>query len=550
MADSTITGLPLSNSPSPGDVVPVDVSSGGSITTSSVTLSTLVEASGQAGSKTLAGLTDVDVAGAVAGDVLTYNGTQYVTTAPSSGGSGGGSSTLGGDTDVDFTNATAGAVLGVNPISFGRRQRVVGSVNAGGTVTATLAEPASVNSLLVAYLATNCDAVSTPTGFSELLYQGASNSSPSNPSGVFVYFKFAAGGETALSIAITPGNAYAPGGAVLVVEEWTGATLGNASGTNFVSGAAGTANANQTTLTLDNVPAGSVVIAIQDTNTSGDQGAVAGWTEYYNPSATTSPNMGLDLWEQTESTEQNVSFTFTALEGNVGSEAHALIRIDSTGNKPFAFVPQSSGGSSTSPYDSVILAQSPAHYWPLNDAAGATAAADAVGSNPLTFNGTPTFGFPPLARDGETSAYCDDSNYFIIPGAALNGTSDYTATLLFMPGETSNNDNILGLGNGGDNSYIQTLNGYYRLIVNGAGPNLISSVAAGRAVHLAMKQLAGSGTSLYLNGMLIGQENAAEAQAVTQGLLGALVCRVAKLAYWDSAIPLSQILAQVAAAGL
>jgi hypothetical protein len=50
--------------------------------------------------------------------------------------------------------------------------------------------------------------------------------------------------------------------------------------------------------------------------------------------------------------------------------------------------------------------------------------------------------------------------------------------------------------------------------------------------------------------MLIGQENAAEAQAVTQGLLGALVCRVAKLGYWDSAIPLSQILAQVAAAGL
>jgi hypothetical protein len=208
-----------------------------------------------------------------------------------------------------------------------------------------------------------------------------------------------------------------------------------------------------------------------------------------------------------------------------------------------------SSGGSTTPYDSVILAQSPAHYWPLNDAAGSTSAADTVGSNPLTFNGTPTFGFPPLGKDGEPSAYCDDSNYFIIPGAALQ-VADYTATLLFMPGEMANNNNILALGTTGNNSYLQTLSGGYRVVVNGGGSSTTSSVSAGRAVHLTLQQVSGMGTTLYLNGMKIANVNAAQAAGITSGILGALVCRVAKLAYWDSAISFAHILAQVTAAGL
>jgi len=105
MADSTISALPESTSPSPGDVVPVDVYVNGSTTTSSVTLENLVLASGAAGSKTLAGLSDVSLAGAVAGDVLSYNGTEFVASAPASGGSGGSGSSTGVLLVNDFNNS-------------------------------------------------------------------------------------------------------------------------------------------------------------------------------------------------------------------------------------------------------------------------------------------------------------------------------------------------------------------------------------------------------------------------------------------------------------
>jgi hypothetical protein len=258
---------------------------------------------------------------------------------------GGGSSTLGGDTDVDFTNATAGAVLGVNPISFGQRQRVSGTISGGGTLTVALTEAALQNSLLVAYVATEGGApgggsiTAPPTGFSLVIDQAAQDGG-----GIasYVFQKRASGGET--SVAISVGTNYS-GGAVLVVEEWAGAqSIGSTSGVNYATGVDGG------TVTITNVPAGAVVVALQETYGQPDQGPVSGYSDFYLKSA---GNAGMNLYEQTVETEGSVSFTFTQ-SGNGPAESHILLAIPSAGNKPYAFVPQSSGGGGSS-YPGVSL---------------------------------------------------------------------------------------------------------------------------------------------------------------------------------------------------
>jgi hypothetical protein len=98
------------------------------------------------------------------------------------------------------------------------------------------------------------------------------------------------------------------------------------------------------------------------------------------------------------------------------------------------------GASGGTPYDTTILAEpSLTHYWPLNDAALSSAAADAKGSVNLTVEGSGlVFGAPPITHDAETCLYFDGngSDYLDFPNTPLIPASgDYTVEMVVsLPG--------------------------------------------------------------------------------------------------------------------
>ena len=144
-------------------------------------------------------------------------------------------------------------------------------------------------------------------------------------------------------------------------------------------------------------------------------------------------------------------------------------------------------------YQATILADSPIHYYPLNDASG-TIAADLGSSNygGGTYMGGCTLGQPGPATNGGNSVYFD--------GAA--GT--YVNLGLFHPGNEATVEcwaNLDADARGGFNSFVDRFDGSYELDFNGNNANWLAYNAAGSLVTVTAGSSAPRGNWHHLVGV-------------------------------------------------
>jgi hypothetical protein len=212
------------------------------------------------------------------------------------------------------------------------------------------------------------------------------------------------------------------------------------------------------------------------------------------------------------------------------------------------------GGSPGSAYDSLILSQSPTHYWPLNDVAGSSEAADLVGSQPLTPSGSPAFGAAPLALDGETSVWSSGSADSLTMSEACQPTGNFSISFLCsiaaLTGATawsfgnSNGNFGIGVYNTGSPYVFALLSN----LINWYYTNVAVSASK---VHVCVTYNAGT-FLVYINGALaLDSGSITCTPSTTTGSISGVPGRMAKAALWvGTVLTLQQVLAQVAAAGL
>jgi hypothetical protein len=238
------------------------------------------------------------------------------------------------------------------------------------------------------------------------------------------------------------------------------------------------------------------------------------------------------------------ALTFDSSDGSVAiSAAGSVIDLTATGG----------GGGGGTAYDSVVLAQSPTHYWPLSDTAGSTTAADVVGSQPMTNGSTVTFGAPGLAQDGATSCFSAGSGGVLYIPSACQPTGNFSVSYLMAMAPNGPFANFafgttsaafcIGAYSGGSGinfALLSQLVAWYQTVI---------PFNPGK-VHIAVTNNGGN-CSLYINGAEALNVGISITPQTVNGQILNAQGRMAKVGLWNGTVlTQAQILAQVAAAGL
>jgi hypothetical protein len=228
--------------------------------------------------------------------------------------------------------------------------------------------------------------------------------------------------------------------------------------------------------------------------------------------------------------------------------------------------PYSGGPVNPPTYDATVLAQTPTHYWPLNDAVGATSAADVIGAAALAVEGSPVFGYPPLAADSETSCYFPGaSGSYLQMAAGAQPSGSFSLSLILQPGNTTQDNQFVSFS-------LTGVSGTFagKITQNGSAPATWAWTAAQIANHPSLATASpnkthivytynGSHVTVYVNGTPVVSTAASVTASVTAGAFGSdpsngttsMSGRIGKIALWNGVVlTQAQINAQVAAAGL
>lgn len=206
------------------------------------------------------------------------------------------------------------------------------------------------------------------------------------------------------------------------------------------------------------------------------------------------------------------------------------------------------------------------HFWPFNDVAGSTQAADSVGATPLALNGNCVFGIPGITHDGETCAMIpqdttSETDFFTFPNGVMPAAiSAYTMMIGFQWG-----GNRAGMQNqlvnptiwsmdAGKNLDLASSSGTLSLAVLGGAATdpLIGMPTAWHTPILAFITWDGTNLKAYLSGLLCwsGLNTGVRPTQGSNGAIGrwantpsqnAFCGKIAKAAVWNVALTLAQI---------
>ena len=176
------------------------------------------------------------------------------------------------------------------------------------------------------------------------------------------------------------------------------------------------------------------------------------------------------------------------------------------------------GTPTPSPYRDAVIADSPAKYWRLGEAAG-TIGYDQVGADDLTLNSNTTRGVVgALIGDSDTSTtFAGGTAPASTNGTAVNGPQQFTVEAWFKT-TTSSGGKIVGFGKsstGSSTSYdrhiYMTNGGQLRFGVYDGSTRTVASSAAYNdgQWHQAVGQLGPAGIKLYVDGKLVGADASA-----------------------------------------
>lgn len=211
-----------------------------------------------------------------------------------------------------------------------------------------------------------------------------------------------------------------------------------------------------------------------------------------------------------------------------------------------------------SAYDAAVLAYgSLVHYWPMNDASGASAAADAKGGSNLTVNGTVRFGARPVTRDYETSVFFDNntSDYLTFPSGMVPASGSYTIEWAASPviNGLLGNQCLFSLDahTNGDIFFYGDISTNPVIFANaGASTKHFYSVVASGVPVIYHVTWDGSNSRYYANGGLIltdsgkfGQSGAGKIGTYASAVGPSYTGYLAKLAIYNVALTQAQILA-------
>jgi hypothetical protein len=167
--------------------------------------------------------------------------------------------------------------------------------------------------------------------------------------------------------------------------------------------------------------------------------------------------------------------------------------------------------ATASAYNDVVVQSSPAAYWPLDDPAGSSTAADVTGNgHDASLFGGVTPGSPPLITTG-TSFSIDGTGYLAPQNSGALLTSPVSFELWAEPTAVGSYQTIMSdEGDNGSNGYGFRLRaeGSYWFVMGGAGYGEAASSAPGVAQNGQVAYLVGtfdgSTLNLYVNGVLAG----------------------------------------------
>jgi hypothetical protein len=178
---------------------------------------------------------------------------------------------------------------------------------------------------------------------------------------------------------------------------------------------------------------------------------------------------------------------------------------------------------STTPYQDVVMADSPLVYLPLNDVVGSTTAEDVSGNNQDgTASGSPTFGQTSLI-DAESGTALSVSNggYIDVPITGLpSGSSSVALECWYMPTGTpasSKFPGILSLGDSVSNHDLSVLHADNNALWAGSwshgGQNNSALMTVGQVYHIVARKPGDGNVYLYINNVL--RVSAADTDTIT-----------------------------------
>jgi hypothetical protein len=208
--------------------------------------------------------------------------------------------------------------------------------------------------------------------------------------------------------------------------------------------------------------------------------------------------------------------------------------------------------ASASTYDQTVLADSPTHYWPLNDASGSTSCADLKGGSALTVNGTVQLGVGGLINDGESGAYFPSSTsaYLSIPSGSLPAGSGSFSMEAWTQNYTGATVGWFTPAGGSCPQFISN-SGQQDITVNGSIIGTTTPASYVVSFHVVLTY-DGTTVKYYVNSVL--QYSAAASITITAGVgqvsSSAVAWRgkAAKIAFYNTALTQSRVQAHYAAA--
>ncbi|MGY1805394.1 PKD domain-containing protein [Blastococcus sp. SYSU D00922] len=179
-----------------------------------------------------------------------------------------------------------------------------------------------------------------------------------------------------------------------------------------------------------------------------------------------------------------------------------------------ATVTVSNNAASGGLYSDTVLADNPAHFWRLDESAGATTSYDQAGFDDLGVNGGVTLGTPgALAGTSNTAGTFNGSGGLAATAAAVPGPQVFSVEAWFKTTSTSGGK-IVGFGN----QNTGTSNNYDRHIFMGGDgrvqfgvyPGFTATVGNGTRYndgqwHHVVGTLGSTGMAMYIDGQLAGQ---------------------------------------------
>ena len=221
-------------------------------------------------------------------------------------------------------------------------------------------------------------------------------------------------------------------------------------------------------------------------------------------------------------------------------------------------------GPLISNYDSVILAESSlTHYWPMNEAVGATAAVDAKGSSNMTAHGAAAFGSRPMTRDGESSVLfqgVSTSDYLDFPSGVLTSSGLFSLEMIISGIWIFNTVQVFFSLSSGNQLDIYAENASSdRVFLNIGGTGGVvannSQLSSGTPTHLTFVWTGASAPTLYINAVprLTGSGVSRPVQAsagtvgMKQGASFPFGGCVSKIAVYNDALTAAKVAAHYAA---